>query len=125
MFQHIGEGFLHDTEHGQFKPGRQWALVADHRELRLKPRLSTMRNRGFEVGERWLRRTRAVLGVAVGLLFGWGVVHALPDDFASTMVIPVQSILTLVVVAALAGVVAAVLPARRAGRLNVLNAISH
>ncbi|MCH9805555.1 hypothetical protein K0U73_17340 [bacterium] len=84
-----------------------------------------MRNRGFEVGERWLRRTRAVLGVAVGLLFGWGVVHALPDDFASTMVIPVQSILTLVVVAALAGVVAAVLPARRAGRLNVLNAISH
>jgi len=41
------------------------------------------------------------------------------------MVIPVQSILTLVVVAALAGVVAAVLPARRAGRLNVLDAISH
>ena len=67
----------------------------------------------------------AVLGVAVGLLFGWGVVHALPDDFASAMVIPVQSILTLVVVAALAGVVAAVLPARRAGRLNVLDAISH
>jgi putative ABC transport system permease protein len=67
----------------------------------------------------------AVLGVAVGLLFGWGVVEALPDTFTSTLAVPVQSIVLLVVVAAAAGVLAAVLPARRAGRLNVLDAISH
>ena len=67
----------------------------------------------------------AVLGVAIGLLFGWGVVSALPDTFASTLAIPVQSIVVLVAVAATAGVAAAWLPARRAGRLNVLDAIAH
>ena len=67
----------------------------------------------------------AVLGVAVGVLFGWGVVTALPDSFASTLAIPIPSIALLVIVAAMAGVLAAVLPARRAGRLNVLDAISH
>lgn len=67
----------------------------------------------------------AVLGVTVGILFGWGVVQALPTSFASSFVIPVGSIITLVIVAAIAGVLAAVLPARRAGSLNVLDAISH
>lgn len=67
----------------------------------------------------------AVLGVAIGMLFGWGVVAALPDSFASTLSVPIPSIAVLVVVAATAGVVAAILPARRAGRLNVLEAISH
>lgn len=67
----------------------------------------------------------AVLGVSIGLLFGWGVVQALPVSFASTLIIPVQAIIVLVLVAAAAGVLAAVLPARRAGRLNVLDAISH
>ena len=66
----------------------------------------------------------AVLGVAIGLLFGFGVVQGLPDSFASGVSIPVGSILTLVAVAAAAGVVAAWLPARRAGRLNILDAIA-
>ncbi len=67
----------------------------------------------------------AVLGVSIGLLFGWGVVQALPAGFASTLVVPVQSIVVLMIVAATAGVLAAVLPARRAARLDVLDAISH
>ncbi len=67
----------------------------------------------------------AVLGISVGILFGWGVVQALPTSFASSFDIPFRSIITLVIVAAGAGVLAAVLPARRAGRLNVLDAISH
>ena len=67
----------------------------------------------------------AVLGVGIGVLFGWGVVVALPSSFASSLAIPVPSIVALVLVAGLAGVLAAVLPARRAGRLNVLDAISH
>ncbi len=67
----------------------------------------------------------AVLGVSLGLLFGWAVVTALPVSLASTLAIPVQAIVTLVIVAGIAGVLAAVLPARRAGRLNVLDAISH
>ncbi len=66
----------------------------------------------------------AVLGVGIGLLFGFGVVQGLPDSFASAVSVPVGSILTLVAVAAAAGVVAAWLPARRAGRLDILDAIA-
>ena len=67
----------------------------------------------------------AVLGVAIGLLFGWGVVEALPDSFASTFAVPVQPNVMQMLIATGAGVPATVLPARRAGRLNVLDAISH
>ena len=67
----------------------------------------------------------AVLGVSLGLFFGWGVTTALPSTFASSTSVPVGSIVVLMIVAALAGVVAAWLPARRAGKLNVLDAIAH
>ncbi len=66
----------------------------------------------------------AVLGVAMGIGLGWLMVQALPESFASSMAIPGGQILTLVVVAAAAGLIAALLPARRAGRMNVLAAIS-
>lgn len=67
----------------------------------------------------------AVLGVSVGLLFGWGVVSALPDAITGSIAIPVGPIVTLMLVAAAAGVIAAWLPARRAGQLDVLDAIAH
>jgi putative ABC transport system permease protein len=66
----------------------------------------------------------ATLGVGLGLLFGYGVVGALPTTFVSTFSVPVPAIVVVVLVAAGAGVVAALLPARRAGRLDVLDAIS-
>ena len=67
----------------------------------------------------------AVLGVSVGTLFGWGVVRALPaDTFGGTLTIPIPQILQVVVLAAAATLVAAWLPARRAGRLDVLDAIA-
>jgi putative ABC transport system permease protein len=66
----------------------------------------------------------ATLGVGLGLLFGSGVVAALPTSFASGLAIPVVQIIVLMLVAAGAGVAAAWLPARRAGRLNVLDAIA-
>ncbi len=67
----------------------------------------------------------AVLGVGLGIFFGWALTTALPSSFAASTAVPVGSILTLMIVAGLAGVVAAWLPARRAGRLDVLDAISH
>ena len=67
----------------------------------------------------------AVLGVGVGLVFGWAIVNALPDSLIGGMAVPVGPIVTVTAVAALAGVVAAWLPARRAGRLDVLEAIAH
>jgi len=66
----------------------------------------------------------AALGIGIGLVFGWGAVVALPDEFTTTVSIPFVRIAILVGVAALAGLVAALLPARRAGRLNVLDAIA-
>jgi putative ABC transport system permease protein len=67
----------------------------------------------------------AVVGVGVGLLFGWAIVTALPATLATGVAVPVGPIATVTAVAALAGVVAAWLPARRAGRLDVLQAIAH
>jgi putative ABC transport system permease protein len=67
----------------------------------------------------------ATLGVGLGLLFGYGAVSALPASFASTFSVPVPSIAVVMAVAAAAGVIAALLPARRAARLDVLEAISH
>jgi len=66
----------------------------------------------------------AVLGIGIGLVFGWGAVVALPDEFTTTVSIPFVRIAILVGVAGAAGLVAALLPARRAGRLNVLDAIA-
>ncbi len=67
----------------------------------------------------------AVLGVGLGLFFGWGLVTALPASLAASTAIPAGNIIVLMIVAALAGVTAAWLPARRAGKLNVLEAIAH
>ena len=67
----------------------------------------------------------AGLGVAAGTLFGWGAVSALPDDtFGGSLTIPVAQILQVVVLATAATLVAAWLPARRAGKLDVLDAIA-
>ena len=68
----------------------------------------------------------AVLGVTIGIVFGWGVVEAMPSDaFGGSVAIPYMSIVRVVVIATAATLVAAWLPARRAGRLDVLEAISH
>ena len=64
-------------------------------------------------------------GVGLGLFFGWGLVTALPASLAASTAIPAGNIIVLMIVAALAGVTAAWLPARRAGKLNVLEAIAH
>ncbi|MCP4226833.1 MAG: ABC transporter permease, partial [Actinomycetia bacterium] len=67
----------------------------------------------------------AVLGVSVGILFGWAAVVALPASITSTLAVPTTRILILVTVAGVAGLVAAWGPARRAGRLDVLDAIAN
>jgi putative ABC transport system permease protein len=64
------------------------------------------------------------LGVAVGTFLGWALVAALRDDGVQRMVLPAGQLTVYLVVAVLAGVVAAVLPAWRAARLDVLEAVT-
>jgi len=66
----------------------------------------------------------AVVGVAVGLLWGWVFVTALDGQGITQLSIPVFQLLLFLVLAVGAGVVAAWLPARRASRLDVLAAIA-
>ncbi len=67
----------------------------------------------------------AVLGVCVGVVAGVAATVALPDSFVSDIDIPVASLAFYVVLSAALGLLAAVFPARRAGRMNILEAISH
>jgi putative ABC transport system permease protein len=65
-----------------------------------------------------------LLGLVIGIGFGWAMVQALSSQGLGVLRIPVGTLVGAVVVAALAGVVAALLPARRAARLDVLAAVS-
>ena len=66
----------------------------------------------------------ALLGVVLGVVFGWIAVLAIPDSLISTLAVPWTTLVVYVVIAALAGLIAASLPARRAARLNILDAIA-
>jgi putative ABC transport system permease protein len=67
----------------------------------------------------------AMLGLGVGTVFGAALVRALAGQGIGELVVPTGQLGTIAVLAALSGVAAAVLPARRAARLDVLAAISH
>ncbi len=64
-----------------------------------------------------------VLGLLIGGFFGWALVTALNKKATIIFSIPYTTLLVVVVLAAVAGVAAAVLPARRAAKLNVLRSI--
>ena len=66
-----------------------------------------------------------VLGVALGLIFGMACVQIIPDDFVSELAIPWGNIFRNLLIAGVAGSLAAYFPARRAAKLNVLDAINH
>jgi putative ABC transport system permease protein len=67
----------------------------------------------------------ALLGLAVGTGLGAAVVRALRDQGFTNFALPWTTGLVYLLLAALVGVVAAVLPAVRASRTNVLSAIAY
>jgi putative ABC transport system permease protein len=67
----------------------------------------------------------ALLGIVVGAGLGAAVVHALKDKGFSELALPWGLMGSYLVAGALVGVVAAVIPALRAARLNVLDAIAY
>ncbi|MEU5566209.1 ABC transporter permease [Micromonospora musae] len=67
----------------------------------------------------------ALLGVLVGAGLGAAVVEALKDEGITDLVLPWTQIGVALGLAAIVGVIAAILPAARAARINVLGAIAH
>jgi putative ABC transport system permease protein len=67
----------------------------------------------------------ALLGVVVGVIFGVALSIAIPDDVINTVDVPWITLVLMVVFAAILGVLAALYPAWRAGRLQILEAIGH
>jgi putative ABC transport system permease protein len=66
----------------------------------------------------------AVLGLAVGVFFGWTIVRALSSQGITEFALPVGQLVGFVLAAGLAGILAAVLPGRRAARIDMLRAIT-
>jgi putative ABC transport system permease protein len=66
----------------------------------------------------------AALGIAVGIFLA-GVTTIALSDYGVVFAIPYRSLAAFVVVAIAAGMLAAILPARRASRLNVLEALQY
>jgi putative ABC transport system permease protein len=65
-----------------------------------------------------------LLGLAIGVFFGWAVVRALHDQGVTIFHLPLTNLAVIVVLAASAGALAAVLPSRRAAKLDVLRAVA-
>jgi putative ABC transport system permease protein len=66
----------------------------------------------------------ALVGVGLGVVLGWAMVETLPFDDRVTVDVPVLSVSAIAAAAIVAGVVAGLLPAWRAGRLDVLEAVA-
>jgi putative ABC transport system permease protein len=64
------------------------------------------------------------LGLGIGAFFGWAMVKALADEGLDTLTIPVGQLVVVTAISALAGIGAAIMPARRAARIDVLKAVA-
>ncbi|MFD0903752.1 ABC transporter permease [Actinomadura sediminis] len=91
--------------------------------------------RAIGLGRRQLRRMirvesiviavfGAVLGIGIGVAFGAALQNALADQGLTVLSVPVLTLCAYMAVAAVIGVLAALWPAWRAGRMDVLQAIS-
>ena len=63
-------------------------------------------------------------GLGLGLFLGWALVSALASEGFGSFAVPTSSLAVVLALGALVGVLAAVHPAHRAARMNVLSAIA-
>jgi putative ABC transport system permease protein len=66
----------------------------------------------------------STIGLGLGLFFAWSIGKALEEDGFTTYRVPYAGVAAVVVTSALFGMLAALYPAWRAGRLDVLDAIA-
>ncbi|HEX3323695.1 MAG TPA: FtsX-like permease family protein, partial [Solirubrobacterales bacterium] len=66
----------------------------------------------------------AILGMVLGVIFAFLIAQPLKDE-GFTVSYPIGSLIVLLILAAFAGVLAAIPPARRASRLNVLESLQY
>jgi putative ABC transport system permease protein len=97
------------------------------RELSLL-RAVGMHRRQLRRAVRWESLLIAVLGAALGAVLAiggaWGVVKVLEDQGITHLTLPPGQLAVILGMACVAGVLAATSPARRAAKLNVLEAIA-
>ena len=67
----------------------------------------------------------AIMGIGLGLFLGWAVVRALAEEGLGSFAVPWGQLLFMVILAALAGVIAAIYPSWKAARMDVLEAIAY
>ena len=67
----------------------------------------------------------AALGTGLGIFFAWSLIQTLADDGFTVFAVSIQQTFLWIGISIIAGVVAAILPAIRASRQNILEAISY
>lgn len=65
-----------------------------------------------------------LVGLGLGLILSWALITALKSEGLTSFAIPGTSLIVITVLAALLGTMASILPARRAARLAILDAIA-
>jgi putative ABC transport system permease protein len=65
-----------------------------------------------------------LLGLIIGIFFGWALVKALSSEGLNKLSLPPVRLIVLVILGALVGTLAAWWPARRAAKLDILQAIA-
>lgn len=66
----------------------------------------------------------AVMGIVLGLGLGWVIVFALRDQGITTFSVPIAGTVAIIVLSFIIGVLAAAYPARRATRVDILDALT-
>lgn len=67
----------------------------------------------------------AFLGTGLGIFFAWSLIQALEDEGFSVFRVSLSQTLLWIAISVVAGVIAAILPAIKAARQNILEAISY
>jgi putative ABC transport system permease protein len=67
----------------------------------------------------------AALGTGLGIFFAWSLIQTLADEGFTVFAVSIQQTILWIGIAIIAGVIAAILPAIRAARQNILEAISY